>query len=245
MNTRSFFDHYMIRHPSVPAVGYLAAVIVLLMIVMSAGIDVAEHYRAVTTSTEHLMRLEQHKPPSSAEHGQLVADRPPGSPFLEGQTVTIASAALLQRITDAITHAGGTVVSSEVVPQDFIRGMGSYGLPPPASSSRRLCRNYFMTLRLACPSYSSTSCWWKGPYQEVQAHVCERFWKYPDYGGGRRRNDSSSPNFRSYPLRMGRAAWHHSRACQGAGFSHAQRIGDEPVVGPIERYDCGESNARR
>ncbi len=118
MNTRSFFDHYMIRHPSVPAVGYLAAVIVLLMIVMSAGIDVAEHYRAVTTSTEHLMRLEQHKPPSSAEHGQLVADRPPGSPFLEGQTVTIASAALLQRITDAITHAGGTVVSSEVVPQD-------------------------------------------------------------------------------------------------------------------------------
>jgi general secretion pathway protein M len=118
MNTTRFFDHYMIRHPSVPAAGYLAAVIVLLVIVTSAGVDVAEHYRAVTTSTEYLMRLEQHKPASSTGHSQLVAGEPPGSPFLEGQTVTIASAALLQRITDAITHAGGTVVSSEVVPQD-------------------------------------------------------------------------------------------------------------------------------
>ena len=43
--------------------------------------------------------------------------RPPGSPFLEGQTVTVASAALLQRMTSIITNAGGTVVSSEMVQQ--------------------------------------------------------------------------------------------------------------------------------
>ena len=37
---------------------------------------------------------------------------------MAGQTVTIASAALLQRVTDAISRAGGNVVSSEVAPQD-------------------------------------------------------------------------------------------------------------------------------
>ena len=42
---------------------------------------------------------------------------PPGSPFLEGQTVTVASAALLQRIADTITRAGGTVASTEIQPQ--------------------------------------------------------------------------------------------------------------------------------
>jgi general secretion pathway protein M len=36
---------------------------------------------------------------------------------LEGQTVTVASAALLQRLTVAITSAGGQIVSSEVAPQ--------------------------------------------------------------------------------------------------------------------------------
>jgi general secretion pathway protein M len=36
---------------------------------------------------------------------------------LEGQTVTVASAALLQRITSSITNAGGTITSSEMVQQ--------------------------------------------------------------------------------------------------------------------------------
>lgn len=42
---------------------------------------------------------------------------PPGSPFLDGTTITLASAALLQRMTSAISRAGGTVVSSEIEPQ--------------------------------------------------------------------------------------------------------------------------------
>ena len=37
-----------------------------------------------------------------------------GSPFLEGQTVTVAGAALLQRVADAVTRFGGNVLSSQV-----------------------------------------------------------------------------------------------------------------------------------
>src|SRR5262249_37550420 len=37
-----------------------------------------------------------------------------GSPFLEGATVTVAGAALLQRVTAAVTKLGGNVLSSQV-----------------------------------------------------------------------------------------------------------------------------------
>src|SRR6185295_12857992 len=41
------------------------------------------------------------------------ADRP-GTPFLEGPTVTVAGAALLQRVATAVGNVGGTIQSSQV-----------------------------------------------------------------------------------------------------------------------------------
>jgi general secretion pathway protein M len=38
----------------------------------------------------------------------------PGSPFLEGPTVTVAGASLLQRVAGAVTQAGGSIQSSRV-----------------------------------------------------------------------------------------------------------------------------------
>ena len=42
------------------------------------------------------------------------AGTPSGSPFLEGTTVTVAGAALLQRVATAVTKAGGNVLSSQL-----------------------------------------------------------------------------------------------------------------------------------
>jgi general secretion pathway protein M len=114
MITTRFFDH-----PSVPALGYAALVTTLLMTALTAGIDIAQHHRAVLESAELLARLEHRTSPSSAGLGRVTGDQPKGSPFLDGQTVTVASAALLQRVTDAISRAGGNVVSSEIAPQDL------------------------------------------------------------------------------------------------------------------------------
>ena len=51
-------------------------------------------------------------------HGGLAPSNPDarttGSPFLEGQTITIAGAALQQRVQDAVTKAGGVLSSSRV-----------------------------------------------------------------------------------------------------------------------------------
>ena len=53
---------------------------------------------------------------------------PQGSPFLEGQTVTLAGAALLQRVAGAVTQAGGNVLSSQVDVQDAASNAGFVSL---------------------------------------------------------------------------------------------------------------------
>jgi general secretion pathway protein M len=118
MNAARLIDHYVTRYPSIPALGYAALVIVLVVTAFAAGIDIVQRHRAILESTELLARLEHRTAPSPAGAGRQTAEQPQGSPYLDGQTVTVASAALLQRVTDAIGRAGGNVVSSEVVPQD-------------------------------------------------------------------------------------------------------------------------------
>ena len=51
---------------------------------------------------------------SVADVDPLSGPAPSGSPFLEGQTVTVAGAALLQRVATAVTKFGGNVLSSQV-----------------------------------------------------------------------------------------------------------------------------------
>jgi general secretion pathway protein M len=43
-----------------------------------------------------------------------LAARHPGTPFLEGPTVTVAGATLLQRVASAVGNVGGTIQSSQV-----------------------------------------------------------------------------------------------------------------------------------
>jgi len=119
MTINQFFDRYIARYSSVPAVCYGALVLVLFMTVPFAVADIVQRHRAVIETAEVLARLEHRAPASSAELGRAAADVPQGSPFLDGQTVTVASAALLQRVTGAISRVGGNVVSSEVEPQEL------------------------------------------------------------------------------------------------------------------------------
>ncbi len=108
---------YLPRDPRVSALVYAALVIALVLAVILALADIAERYHSLNESAEILARLEARAPHSSSEPGRPADAGPAGLPFLEGQTVTVASATLLQRITGAVTRAGGSIVSSEVEPQ--------------------------------------------------------------------------------------------------------------------------------
>jgi len=115
MSAAHFFDRYLTPYPNVWAMIYFATVAAFSLGALFALVTIAERYRELVTSSETLARLEERAPNSSA--GSAAEAGPPGSPFLEGQTITIASAALLQRMTSAIARAKGNVVSSEVEPQ--------------------------------------------------------------------------------------------------------------------------------
>lgn len=111
-------DRHLARYPGLAALAYVGLVMVLAMTAVIALLDIAERRRARDASADILARLERRAPLSAAERGWAAdAVLPAGSPFLGGGTITLASAALMQRITSAITVAGGVVVSSEVDPQ--------------------------------------------------------------------------------------------------------------------------------
>jgi general secretion pathway protein M len=99
--------------PLLAAVGYVVAVIVLLALAWSGVSEIMERRAALAASADLLAQLEGRKS-AAARSDTARSQVPTGSPFLEGQTLTVAGAALLQRVADAVTKVGGNVVSSQV-----------------------------------------------------------------------------------------------------------------------------------
>jgi len=123
--------------PIVAAAAYAGLVIVLLAIVVSSIVDILGQQAAVASSAAMLEQFEGRKAPAaggrSAETGM-----PSGSAFLEGATVTVAGAALLQRVAGAVTKLGGNVLSSQLDVQGthakagFVSMVASCELDQPA-----------------------------------------------------------------------------------------------------------------
>src|SRR5262249_22746606 len=99
---------------SLAALGYLAAVGVLLVLTVSAVTGIFDQRAAIASSADLLAQLEGRRAPSRRPGETQAPAIPTGSPFLEGQTLTVAGAALLQRVADAVTKVGGSVLSSQV-----------------------------------------------------------------------------------------------------------------------------------
>src|SRR5205085_103605 len=106
-----------LRNPRIAAFSYCICVLALGGVAVFAIAEIVDRYRAFEASQGVLARLEQRTMPQSSEPNWSGDSVPPGSPFLEGSTVTVASAALLERLTSAVVRAGGDVVSFEVEQQ--------------------------------------------------------------------------------------------------------------------------------
>jgi len=100
--------------PLLATIGYAMALFVLLMMTWSGVADVLERRQAIAAASDLLAQLEGRKPSPLTGAGAAATRVPTGSPFLEGQTLTVAGAALLQRVADAVTKVGGNVLSSQV-----------------------------------------------------------------------------------------------------------------------------------
>jgi general secretion pathway protein M len=106
-------DRYLARYPAAGVAAFVAVVLTLLVLTWSALADINDRRVALNTASDMLARLEG-RSPKSAQEATSTGTIPAGSPFLEGQTVNIAGAALLQRVAGAVTKAGGNVLSSQV-----------------------------------------------------------------------------------------------------------------------------------
>jgi general secretion pathway protein M len=99
------------RAHAVPLLAYAALIMGLAIIAWLALASLAGDYAEYTAAADLLDRLEGRKPLTGPSG---LASGPAGSPFLEGRTVTIAGAALQQRVVTAVRDAGGNVLSSQV-----------------------------------------------------------------------------------------------------------------------------------
>jgi general secretion pathway protein M len=94
---------------------YLVTVALLLALAWTGFAEILEQRQAVAAASDLLAQLEGRRPGLRANAADRAAPTvPTGSPFLEGQTLTVAGAALLQRVADAVTKVGGNVLSTQV-----------------------------------------------------------------------------------------------------------------------------------
>jgi general secretion pathway protein M len=107
-------DRYWGRSPTVAALIYVALVAVLVFTAWSAVENVIERRQALRAAGDLLAQLEGRRTSATTRSGLPAGPVPEGSPFLEGETLTVAGAALLQRVAMAVGRAGGTIQSSQV-----------------------------------------------------------------------------------------------------------------------------------
>jgi general secretion pathway protein M len=113
MSMDQAFERALARFPAAAAGAYVAVVVALVALAWIAIAEIADRRAAVAAGADMLAQLQGRRPLASGVAGSIDGV-PSGSPFLEGPTVTVAGAALLQRVAAAVTRVGGNVLSSQV-----------------------------------------------------------------------------------------------------------------------------------
>jgi general secretion pathway protein M len=110
MSTGHAITRTLTRSPLIAVVLYLAVIGGLIAAAGLAVANILDHQRALAQTSDLLDQL-QGRRSRGASTSPLA---PPGTPFLEGPTVTVAGATLLQRVAAAVGNVGGTIQSSQV-----------------------------------------------------------------------------------------------------------------------------------
>lgn len=102
------------RAPWVAIALYPALVGLFVFIVAASLVDLSDRRDALSAAQDVLAQIEGRSLARRGNAGAADVPAPAGSPFLEGPTVSVAGAALLQRLTGAIARVGGNILSSQV-----------------------------------------------------------------------------------------------------------------------------------
>lgn len=99
--------------PLAATVAYVGLLVILLFAVVTSIADLIDRRSEVTASAAMLEQLDGHHAAArrTAPGGMAM---PSGSAYLEGATVTIAGATLLQRVASTVVKFGGNVLSTQL-----------------------------------------------------------------------------------------------------------------------------------
>src|SRR6202022_27907 len=109
MNLTKFFGNGTSSPPYLAALAYAGLLVVLVAATAMSVQGIFERKATVESLNDIISRLEGRGPAGRAGPAAVK-----GSYFLEGATVTVAGAALLQRVVGTVTRYGGSVLSSQV-----------------------------------------------------------------------------------------------------------------------------------
>ena len=112
MNSANAITRILTRSPLIAVVLYVAVLGGLLATASLSISDILDHRQALAHTADLLDQLRGRKPRTG--DAAAFAAVHPGAPFLEGPTVTVAGATLLQRVAAAVGNVGGTIQSSQV-----------------------------------------------------------------------------------------------------------------------------------
>jgi general secretion pathway protein M len=130
-----------------PVLAYVAAFAGLLIVAWLALAGLVSDYRDYTATADLLERIESHKRPN----GAVTASGQSGSPFLEGPTLTVAGAALQQRVAAAIKEAGGSVLSLQIELQTPDAKPGSISLSASCEVDQAMVQQLLYDLESGLP----------------------------------------------------------------------------------------------
>jgi general secretion pathway protein M len=103
------------RRRGVALLTYAVAILACAAVTWLGIASLQARYAQLSAARHLLARMELAGRPVSVP-GSDGASSVQGSPFLEGETVSIAEAALQQRVGSAVANAGGNVLSSQIEP---------------------------------------------------------------------------------------------------------------------------------
>jgi general secretion pathway protein M len=102
----------IVSSPLIAATAYVGLLVLLLFTVVTSISDVVDQRGEVAASATMLQQLEGSKAAKPNVAGDVTM--PSGSAYLEGATVTVAGATLLQRVASAVVKFGGNVLSTQL-----------------------------------------------------------------------------------------------------------------------------------
>jgi general secretion pathway protein M len=114
MNLLNLFTRLLNRFPGAAAVVYASAVVGLGISAWATVGQIKTRRGEVAETAEVLSQLEGRSPSTSRGRAKDAEPIMAGSPLLEGVTMTIGGANLLQRVAAAITKVGGSILYTQV-----------------------------------------------------------------------------------------------------------------------------------